>query len=123
MYQVLRPATQQKLHIEGQDYLKVLSEFFQSVPAFLGGNCTCPKCEILLAGKTRNQTMEETREQETSDDMLHCELYPDDYEVSENLVSHSCERYLRAAVIGILMLCILISFLAGMSDSYSSVAF
>lgn len=120
MCQVLKPGTRQKLRIEGQAYLKVLSEFFQSVPAFLGGSCTCPKCGMLLSGKRRRQTLEEMRKQEISDDALHFELSPYDFEVTD-LVSCSCE-HLRATVIGILMLCIIVAFLAGTYDPYSSVA-
>lgn len=43
-YQVLRPATRRKLRIFGDDYQKFLSEHLQTLPSFLGGDCSCPKC-------------------------------------------------------------------------------
>ncbi|KAI3937913.1 hypothetical protein MKX01_027840 [Papaver californicum] len=34
----------QKLRFEGDMYKKVLLEYLQNVPSYLGGICTCPKC-------------------------------------------------------------------------------
>ena len=116
MHQVLRPTTRQKLRIEGQTYHKVLSEFLQSVPAFLGGKCTCPKCEMLLTGKTRDHCIEESSSSRgTSDCSLNYEPSSDEYTVTEDF-NRGCEHYLRAAVVGILMLWIIVAFLAGMYD-------
>ncbi|XP_021866297.1 sec14 cytosolic factor isoform X2 [Spinacia oleracea] len=44
LFQVLRPATRRKLRIFGDDYQKFLSEHLQTLPSFLGGDCSCPKC-------------------------------------------------------------------------------
>ena len=42
--QVMRPTTQQKLRIIGGNYQKILSEYLQTLPSFLGGKCPCLKC-------------------------------------------------------------------------------
>ncbi|GMH13350.1 hypothetical protein Nepgr_015191 [Nepenthes gracilis] len=51
LFQVLRPATRQKLRIEGENYKEVLSGYLQMLPTFLGGNCSCPKCSNLSCMK------------------------------------------------------------------------
>ncbi|CAK9181498.1 unnamed protein product [Ilex paraguariensis] len=47
LFQVLKPATRQKLRIVGENYQKVLSEYLQTLPLFLGGKCLCSKCSEL----------------------------------------------------------------------------
>ncbi|PSR93094.1 CRAL-TRIO domain-containing protein [Actinidia chinensis var. chinensis] len=44
LFQVMRPTTQQKLRIIGGNYQKILSEYLQTLPSFLGGKCSCLKC-------------------------------------------------------------------------------
>lgn len=44
LFQVLKPRTQQKLMIVGEDYQDVLSRYFEELPPFLGGKCCCRKC-------------------------------------------------------------------------------
>lgn len=117
---VLKPATRQKLRIEGEGYLRVLSEFLESVPAFLGGKCTCSKCRMLLAGTKSERAIEEPSTPETSDDSFDYEQSADDYPITATMFS-SCEGCLRAAVVGILLLCIIITFMAGIYDPSSSV--
>ncbi|MFS8019830.1 putative CRAL-TRIO lipid binding domain-containing protein [Helianthus anomalus] len=41
IFQVLKPRTQQKLMIVREDYQEVLSKYFEELPPFLCGNCTC----------------------------------------------------------------------------------
>lgn len=96
----------------------MLSEFLQSVPAFLGGDCTCSKCRKLLAGNERNHDMNGTGKWETSDDLLDNESFSDDYPATETMYGN-CEHYLRAAVVGILLLCIMIAFMAGIYNPNS----
>ncbi|KAI3507773.1 hypothetical protein L1887_22767 [Cichorium endivia] len=45
--QVLKPATRKKLKIVGRMYRNALSEYLNSLPSYLGGECTCSKCEKL----------------------------------------------------------------------------
>ncbi|XP_022943369.1 uncharacterized protein LOC111448152 isoform X1 [Cucurbita moschata] len=43
--QILTPVTRKKLKIEGETtYKKVLSEYIQTLPRYLGGKCSCSKC-------------------------------------------------------------------------------
>ncbi|KAI3520007.1 hypothetical protein L1887_09228 [Cichorium endivia] len=44
LFQVLKPRTQEKLTIVGEDYQEVLSRYFEELPPFLGGRCSCSKC-------------------------------------------------------------------------------
>lgn len=44
LFQVLKPRTQQKLTIVGEDYQEVLFRYFEEIPPFLGGKCCCSKC-------------------------------------------------------------------------------
>lgn len=44
LFQVLKPRTQQKLTIVGEDLQEVLSRHFEDLPPFLGGKCCCSKC-------------------------------------------------------------------------------
>ncbi|GJW33328.1 phosphatidylinositol/phosphatidylcholine transfer protein SFH11-like protein [Tanacetum coccineum] len=58
LFQVLKPRTRQKLKIVGQDYLEVLSKYFDEFPPFLGGNCGCPKCVNVVETVGQKKTME-----------------------------------------------------------------
>ncbi|KAG6535554.1 SEC14-like protein 5 [Zingiber officinale] len=115
--QLLKPATRKKLRIEGDSYQKVLSEYVQSIPAFLGGDCTCSKCERVRSGWFP-QLMAESSQR--SANTLEVELADDDYPLSEFAFSDTCHSVLRAAIVALLMLCVLVAFLAGMHDPESS---
>lgn len=112
---VLKPSTRKKLRIEGETYLKVLSELLQAVPAFLGGECACSKC-LHLAGKTSNLVIKDTSMPEATDDLRYYEPSGNDFPVAQTMPTSNCKCYLRAAVLGILLLCILIAFMAGIYD-------
>ncbi|KAG0465173.1 hypothetical protein HPP92_019337 [Vanilla planifolia] len=110
---VLKPTTRKKLQIVGERNRKLLSDFLESVPAFLGGDCSCPKCRILSARRSPASTEEICRGEPsgntTSDDALAAS---NDFQATELTFSGSCERVLRAAVVLILMLWVLIAFFA-----------
>ncbi|GAA0186115.1 hypothetical protein LIER_33403 [Lithospermum erythrorhizon] len=42
--QVVKPITRKKLRIEGDMFQKALSECFQILPSYLGGDCSCLRC-------------------------------------------------------------------------------
>lgn len=116
--QVLKPSTKQKLRFEGDSYKKTLAEFLQVVPAFLGGKCSCPQCE-----KPRNSSVIQAGEGSKNHPRL---VSVDDgspvtdFGFDEEIPSpYSCENAIRAAIIGLLMVCIFIAFLAGMNDPAS----
>ncbi|WOH12345.1 hypothetical protein DCAR_0831847 [Daucus carota subsp. sativus] len=44
LFQVLKPATRQKVRIIGDNYQEVVTEFLQTLPLFLGGTCSCVNC-------------------------------------------------------------------------------
>ncbi|KAJ1292958.1 hypothetical protein BS78_01G030900 [Paspalum vaginatum] len=117
--QVLNPSTKQKLRFEGDSYKKTLAEFLQVVPAFLGGKCNCPQCE-----KPRDSSVAQTGESSKSQFRLisfddRSPVTDFDFDEAEIPSPYSCENAIRAAIIGLLMLCILIAFLAGMNDPTS----
>ncbi|CAN1282937.1 Phosphatidylinositol/phosphatidylcholine transfer protein SFH3 [Linum perenne] len=121
--QVLKPVTKEKLRVEGKKYHRVLSEYLQTVPAYLGGNCTCQRCsdtgnhnELL---RPTNDTIK--REHDISDGegrqgpaaslLLTSQVdncHPNDTE---------WDRVLKSAVIGILMACVFVVLVIGLYDS------
>ena len=117
--QVLKPSTKQKLRFEGDSYKKTLAEFLQVVPAFLGGKCSCPQCE-----KPRNSSVIQAGEGSKNQPRLvsvddGSPVTDFDFDEEEIPSAYSCENTIRAAIIGLLMVCILIAFLAGMNDPAS----
>jgi hypothetical protein len=111
----LKPSTKQKLRLEGDSYKKTLAEFLQIVPDFLGGKCSCSQCE-----KPRDssaiQAGEGSKSQPRQINVEDRSCFTDfDYE-AEIPSSYSCEHAIRAAIIGLLMVCIFIAFLAGMNE-------
>ncbi|KAJ0983976.1 hypothetical protein J5N97_002332 [Dioscorea zingiberensis] len=113
--QVLKPPTRQKLRIEGEGYLKALSEYLQqSVPAFLGGSCMCPKCRILLREIKQERT--ETSRADTCRDTPDGEVALLPYPITELPSNGNFEHILRAIIVAFLMLWIFVAFLAGMHD-------
>ncbi|CAL4936770.1 unnamed protein product [Urochloa decumbens] len=117
--QVLKPATKQKLRFEGDSYKKTLAEFLQVVPAFLGGKCRCPRCE-----KPRDSSVIQAGEGSKSQPRLinlddGSPVTDFDFYEDEIPSPYSCENAIRAAIIGLLMVCIFIAFLAGMNDPTS----
>nr|GEY41795.1 phosphatidylinositol/phosphatidylcholine transfer protein SFH12-like [Tanacetum cinerariifolium] len=44
--------------IVGEDYLEVLSKYFDEFPPFLGGKCGCPKCVNVVETVGQKKTME-----------------------------------------------------------------
>ncbi|CAO1941434.1 unnamed protein product [Urochloa humidicola] len=117
--QVLKPSTKQKLRFEGDSYKKTLAEFLQVVPAFLGGKCRCPQCE-----KPRDSSVLKAGDGSKSQPSLSnvgdgSPVTDFDFDEEEIPSPYSCENAIRAAIIGLLMVCIFIAFLAGMNDPTS----
>ncbi|AQK61908.1 SEC14 cytosolic factor family protein / phosphoglyceride transfer family protein [Zea mays] len=117
--QVLKPSTKQKLRFEGDSYKKTLAEFLQAVPAFLGGKCSCPRCE-----KPRNSSVVQAGEGSKNQARLvsvdgGSPVVDFDFDEEEIPSPYSCENAIRAAIICLLMVCIFIAFLAGMNDPAS----
>lgn len=117
----MKPATKQKLRFEGDSYKKALTEFLQAVPAFLGGKCSCLRCEsprddsVIQAGEGSKK---QPRLVSVDDGSPVTDL---DFDLDEEEIPspYSCENAIRAAIIGLLMVCIFVAFLAGMIDPAS----
>ena len=115
----MKPSTKQKLRFEGDSYKKTLAEFLQIVPAFLGGKCSCSQCE-----KPRDSSVIQAGEGSKSQPR---QISVDggspvtnfDFDEAEIVSPYSCENAIRAAIIGLLMVCIFIAFHAGMNDTTS----
>ncbi|MCL7039389.1 hypothetical protein MKW94_006739 [Papaver nudicaule] len=120
--QVLKPATRMKLRFEGEMYKKVLLEYLQNVPSYLGGKCTCPKCsnhhnyDSWATRRPEDSGMVVPNGNFASDESLSLagdHTYYSDLHVNDT----SCEQVLRTAIIVLLMLWIFVCFLAGMYES------
>ena len=116
--QVLKPTTRQKLRFEGEMYQKVLSEYLQTVPSYLGGKCACTKCSKLNSCNMQPPSRHEeicNVEQPATD-------FSDDedpsymtYEI-DNQMNDTCDQVLRTAVMGVLMFWVLMALMAGLPD-------
>ncbi|XP_059666239.1 uncharacterized protein LOC132312039 [Cornus florida] len=108
LFQVLRPATQQKLRIVGENYRKVLSEYLQAFPPFLGGKCSCPKCSDPV--DIQDMNTEIIRMKPTADLSNYPSVSsPDLYYHSDPRVNENRDEVVRTAIIGFLMIWIFIA--------------
>eukprot|EP00262_Sarcandra_glabra_P017111 TRINITY_DN5761_c0_g1_i2.p1 TRINITY_DN5761_c0_g1~~TRINITY_DN5761_c0_g1_i2.p1 ORF type:complete len:348 (-),score=52.04 TRINITY_DN5761_c0_g1_i2:394-1389(-) len=112
--QVLKPVTQQKLRFEGEMYQKVLSEYLQTVPLFLGGQCTCAKCTTLNIGNSQQHTAEINRT-DSHRIIADSDSSGDDY-LNDLPMYGNCDKVLRTAILGILVLWVFIALIAGFHD-------
>lgn len=105
--QVLRPSTRQKVMILGRNYRDYLSNNLESVPSFLGGNCSCSKCsshsntieeEMPLAPSTAHQTNDNT---------------PEIHHHSLSIMNPTKKPLVKIIVIGVVMVWILFAIILG----------
>ncbi|XP_024966835.1 uncharacterized protein LOC112506792 isoform X2 [Cynara cardunculus var. scolymus] len=117
--QVLKPATRQKLKIIGRMYKDSLSEYLQTFPSYLGGECACSRCAKLSNPHMQlpefNQEFSSNRELDA--DIDNTERFSPNYQFPD--VNEGCEKVLRSAVVGILMVWVLIALIAGLVDPES----
>ncbi|CAO2826123.1 unnamed protein product [Amaranthus hypochondriacus] len=103
LFQVLRPGTRRKLQILGEDYKEVLTELLETLPSFLGGDCSCPKC-LKFIGKANNM-VGPSIEYEVENVRSSHSAYPnDEFELIK------CDRVLKSIVIGLLVLLLCIVY-------------
>lgn len=62
---MLKPSTRQKVRIIGRNHLEFLSNHLNSIPPFLGGNCSCSKCSDQTDAESESD--EATRTDRTPD--------------------------------------------------------
>lgn len=118
--QVLRPATREKLRIEGEMYQKVLSEYLQILPLYLGGKCSCDRCRHvgdwnsdshhMYRSKTRSDDTDGGSTTEDATGALHSSFQSD---IDSN---DSFNQVVRTSVIAMLMLWLFFVLLAGLWD-------
>ncbi|XP_068642127.1 phosphatidylinositol/phosphatidylcholine transfer protein SFH8 [Aristolochia californica] len=113
LFQVLKPTTRQKLRVLGEVDHKILVEHLQTIPAFLGGECTCPKCMALAVAPRQRQIEEIAVNNSYLSDAGSVE---EDPSPNNLMVDGHFDRVLRTVVVGILMFWILIALIAGMYD-------
>ncbi|KAI3772371.1 hypothetical protein L6452_03556 [Arctium lappa] len=117
--QVLKPATRQKLKIVGRMYRNALSEYLQTFPSYLGGECACARCAKLSNPHMQLPEFNEefTANRELDADTENTERFSPNYQFPD--VNEGCEWVLRSAVVGILMVWVLIALIAGLVDPES----
>ncbi|GMY10807.1 phosphatidylinositol/phosphatidylcholine transfer protein sfh2 [Fagus crenata] len=118
--QVLKPTTRKKLKIVGEMYNKVLSEYLQTPPSYLGGKCTCAKCStisIRFRQQHHSNRMNKFEPNLLSDGEGPAAPYPaDDIDIGLN---SNFDQVLRTAIISILMVWVFIAVIAGLYDTES----
>ncbi|RXI09849.1 hypothetical protein DVH24_023290 [Malus domestica] len=114
--QVLKPNTREKLRIEGKRYQKILSEYLEALPFYLGGNCLCKICT----------EMQHPRPNEVVKTQLRANLHEGrnplpahpTYEIAVD-PEGNWEQLVRTAIIGLLMVWVSIAFLSLIFDPES----
>ncbi|WMV31512.1 hypothetical protein MTR67_024897 [Solanum verrucosum] len=133
-FQVLKPATRQKVRIIGRNHLEFLSNHLDSIPPFLGGNCSSSKCSDQTNAEgesdeaTRTEpTPDQASRPEThdhvneSDEVTLTEPAPDQVKDSTELNHHNVsntsvcrEELIKTIIIGILMVWVFIAVFVAM---------
>ncbi|KAK7266805.1 hypothetical protein RIF29_19461 [Crotalaria pallida] len=105
-FEVLKPATRNKLKIEGHMYQKLLSDNLFALPSYIGGSCTCMKCselsnwDMLQQHHATTGTIIRDEDSDISDDEDSSSLQASNgSEISNNLFG-DYEHMLRTVIIG-----------------------
>ncbi|THG19360.1 hypothetical protein TEA_004037 [Camellia sinensis var. sinensis] len=109
LFQVMRPTTQQKFRIVGENYQKVLWEYLQALPSFLGGKYYCLKCSDQVVTHNMNEEIVLMR---ASGRLANNENVPSpaSRHLTGNRVNQGSDQIMRIVIISILMMCIFIAF-------------
>lgn len=110
--QVLKPVTREKLHILGDDYPRILSEYLESVPSFLGGDCKCTCCTRVCFNDDMD-TVTNRKSLLHGNDEVEIGGTSYDNETSQDVGSH----ILRVIIVALLMFWVLVAALAGFYES------
>lgn len=105
--QILKPVTRKKLKIEGETtYEKVLSEYLQTLPRYLGGKCSCTNCSKVDFHDIQRLDTNETVNRELITEGIHGDdsiLRSQMFEF-ENHLHGNFDQMIRTGVISILMI-------------------
>lgn len=102
-------------------YQKVLSEFLQTLPSYLGGQCRCSRCASFDMSKMHNTGVNdhpETVITEIINNPLDLTSVHSG-EQTEIPTNYNCDQVLRKVVISILLFWVLVAFIAGVYDPES----
>ena len=116
---MLKPVTRKKLKIEGEMYRNVLSEYLQTVPSYLGGECTCEICSEMgkvRQSRPRNETIRGSTESVYEGD--NPPSLSSTYETAVGM-NGNCDQVVRTAMISILIFWIFLALIAGLHDPES----
>ncbi|BBH04824.1 SEC14 cytosolic factor family protein / phosphoglyceride transfer family protein, partial [Prunus dulcis] len=119
--QVLKPYTREKLRIEGEMYRKILSEYLETLPSYLGGKCMCKICSDISITDMQQPHANEVAMTEQRLNVLEggnpVTAHPT-YEAEIDM-DRNCDQVLRTAIVCILMIWVFIAFIAGFIDPES----
>ncbi|EOA23900.1 hypothetical protein CARUB_v10017114mg [Capsella rubella] len=124
--QILRPTTRKKLRIEGETFQRVLSEYLQMLPSYLGSDCNCKRCSNLnepdppqpqTHPRSRKRSSTETEKLDSGHWSYNVQTPDLAYEEEPNL--NICTQVLRTAVVFLLMVWLFGALLAGFADPES----
>eukprot|EP01018_Ginkgo_biloba_P034013 Gb_41254 [translate_table: standard] len=111
--QVLKPVTREKLQIVGDHNRRILTEYLESIPSFLDGDCTCSYCSRVCVDEGEEVGI-------TNMESVHGEYDGEDDRGSfyEHEISPdgNYNHILRVVIIGLLMVWIIVALLAGFYD-------
>lgn len=118
---MLKPVTRKKLKVEGDLFLKVLSEYLEVLPSYLDGKCTCDKClaiGCLSLSRRRNGTVGTESPEDGFDgkDRMSLDTTNETDGADSDL---NCDQVLRTVVISVLMIWVFIALAAGIYDPES----
>lgn len=102
-------------------YRKVLSEYIETLPSCLGGNCSCMKCSSIGIHDIQQPSSNEKSKIQPYTENSYDENLPSphpSYHDDINVIGN-CDQVLRTAVISILMFWALIALIAGIINPES----
>ncbi|XP_059300508.1 phosphatidylinositol/phosphatidylcholine transfer protein SFH11-like isoform X1 [Lycium ferocissimum] len=119
--QIFKPVTRQKLRFEGEMYQKILAECLQTLPSYLGGQCTCSRCANLDMTQMPNTSMNDHQETAITEIINNpLDLTPlHSGEQTEIPTNYTCDQILRKGMLGILIFWVFVALIAGVFDPES----
>ncbi|KAJ9188976.1 hypothetical protein P3X46_000320 [Hevea brasiliensis] len=117
--QVLKPITRKKLRIEGKKYHRVIFDYLQNLPSYLGGNCTCNICSnIRIHAMRQPQAINEIGRIDSTEFVGDGEDLPSphlNFEADVPIIEN-WDHMWRTAVIGVLMVWVFLALVAILYD-------
>ncbi|KAM7279807.1 hypothetical protein ACFE04_006941 [Oxalis oulophora] len=112
--QVLKPVTRKKINILGKTYQKVLAEYLESLPSYLGGSCTCTNCSNISNGCRGWPNTRKTNKMVSNSSVDICQNMVSPFYGGDTTDNGNYNEVLRTSVIIILMIWALVALVAGL---------